>query len=633
MDIFTQLSWLLPAPDNFSGAVKAIRADAGDGTAAIRALAQHALNANQLLRIGKLVDEGRANGLTPFKLGIISNATTDFLTPAIIGTGARYGLAIECVGAPYGQFMQAALDPKSAINAAGCDAVMLALDAHAFALASMPGDADGAVRAVEQALKMIDSMTAGLARSGAAVILQSIVPPAETHLGGFDALLAGSENAQIAELNRALAARCQQSASPLLDAAAMAARVGFANWHDPIAWNMAKQPVAHALIPYYADNLCRLIAAMRGKSRKALVLDLDNTLWAGVIGDDGMAGINIAQGDATGEAHLALQRYALEMRDRGVVLAVSSKNTDEIARQVFREHPDMLIREEHIAVFQANWNDKASNIEAIGTALNIGLDALVFVDDNPAERALVRQRLPMVAVPELSDDPAFYVRTVAAAGYFEAVAFGEDDRKRAQFYSDNAKRVALAADIGSIDDYLRSLDMKISFARFDTAGRARIAQLINKSNQFNLTTRRYTEAEIDAMIADRSLFTMQIRLEDVFGDNGMISTIICRPDNQDWEIDTWLMSCRVLGRRVEQAALQQLVRFGRSQGVERLVGLYRPTERNGIVADHYAKLGFAKTGERDDGEIWVLPLDRTTDSELDIFAGVATHGLGSFDNE
>lgn len=628
MDIEANLSWLLPAPDNFSEAVKAIRAGVGVPASEIRALAQHGLNANQLLRLAKLIDEGRAEAFAPFKLGIISNATTEFLTPAITGTGARYGFAIECVTTGYGQFMQAALDPQSEINRAKCDAVLLALDAHAFSLAVPPGDEAAATEAVERALAQVDSMVAGLAAPGAAVILQSIAPPAETLLGGFDALLAGSEAAQITAFNRGLAERARKSAMPLFDVAAMAQRVGLTNWHDPVAWNMAKQPLAHALIPYHADNLCRLIAAMRGKSRKALVLDLDNTLWAGVIGDDGITGINIAQGDATGEAHLALQAYALRLREHGVVLAVSSKNTDEIARQVFREHPDMLIREEHIAVFQANWNDKASNLEAIAEALNIGLEAVVFVDDNPAERALVRQRLPMVAVPELPEDPAYYVRTIAAAGYFEAVGFGDEDRKRAQFYSDNAKRVALAANIGGIDDYLRSLQMKIDFRPFDEPGRARIAQLINKSNQFNLTTRRYTEAEIDALIADDSVFTMQIRLEDSFGDNGMISTIIVRPQGNDWEIDTWLMSCRVLGRRVEEAALAQLVHHGRQRGIERLVGVYRPTERNGIVKDHYAKLGFAAAGVHDDAELWVLPLDGAhIDNTTDIFAAISSHDL------
>jgi FkbH-like protein len=634
MNPFSQLDWLLPAPPNFSDQVKAIRAKAGDASAELRALASHALNANQLLRVGKLIDEarlkdGNTGSLQPFKLGIISNATTEFITPAIIGTGARFGFAVETVSTGYGQFMQAALDPHSAINAARCDAALLALDANAFALATPPGDDVAAVAAVERALNMIDSMCAGIAQSGATVILQTIAAPVETLLGGYDALLSGSLATQIAELNRGLIQRCHQTSSPLLDVAGMAGRVGLANWHDPIAWNLAKQPVAHNLIPYFADNLCRLISAMRGKSRKALVLDLDNTLWAGVIGDDGMTGINIAQGDATGEAHLALQRYALALRERGVVLAVSSKNTDEVARQVFREHPDMLIREAHIAVFQANWNDKASNIEAIAQTLNIGLDALVFVDDNPAERALVRQRLPQVAVPELPDDPAFYVRTIAAAGYFEAVGFADEDRKRAQFYTDNAKRVELQSSIGSIDDYLRSLDMKISFSAFDAGGRARIAQLINKSNQFNLTTRRYTEAEIDALIADEHVFTMQIRLEDVFGDNGMISSIICRTTGEDWDIDTWLMSCRVLGRKVEEAALQQLIRFGKMRGIKRLIGLYRPTERNIIVAEHYAKLGFTASGKRDDAELWILPLNETPiDNTSDIFAAISSHNLG-----
>jgi FkbH-like protein len=262
----------------------------------------------------------------------------------------------------------------------------------------------------------------------------------------------------------------------------------------------------------------------------------------------------------------------------------------------------MLLKLDHFAVFQANWNDKAINIQAIAEQLSLGLDSLVLLDDNPAERGLVRKLLPEVAVPELPEEPAYFARTLAAAGYFEAVAFAGEDLKRAGFYQDNAKRAALKKHVGGVDDYLASLDMTITFSPFDAAGRARIVQLINKSNQYNLTTRRYTDPEVAEAEADPEVFTLQVRLADIFGDNGMISVVICRPAQTGvWEIDTWLMSCRVLGRKAEHMILREILIHARLHGISRLDGIYRPTDRNKLVVDHYAKLGFTKVEEDDSG--------------------------------
>jgi FkbH-like protein len=318
----------------------------------------------------------------------------------------------------------------------------------------------------------------------------------------------------------------------------------------------------------------------------------------------------LGQGDATGEAHLEVQRTALALRQRGVVLAVSSKNTDEIARQPFAKHPEMLLREEHIAVFQANWQDKASNIRAIAEELKLGLDSMVFLDDNPVERELVRTLAPEVAVPELPSDPALYARTLLAAGYFESIGFSDEDKQRAELYRDNARRVALEKQTGDVDGYLASLDMRLTLQPFDDTGRARIAQLINKSNQFNLTTRRYTEADVARLQHDPEAFTLQVRLADTFGDNGMISVLICRRTEDVWDIDTWLMSCRVLGRRVEQAVLAELVEQARGRGVRKLMGSYVPTEKNQLVENHYEKLGFALLERIEGGGTrWQLDVD------------------------
>jgi FkbH-like protein len=395
------------------------------------------------------------------------------------------------------------------------------------------------------------------------------------------------------------------------------ANVGLERWSEARHWHASKLTIAPDFIPLYADVVLRTVAAIYGKSRKCLVLDLDNTLWGGVIGDDGLAGIKLGQGSPTGEAFLAIQQLAKQLRSRGVILAVCSKNEEDAARSPFQSHPDMLLAESDIAVFQANWTDKASNLRAIAATLNIGIDALVFLDDNPAERMQVRRELPMVAVPELPEDPALYPQILAAAGYFETVSFSVEDKNRAEYYRSNAQRAEILNKTGDMQSYLRSLDMICEINPVDAMSRARSSQLINKSNQFNLTTRRYSEGEIEALETDVGAHLIQVRLTDKFGDNGIISVIIARNAEDGWAIDTWLMSCRVLGRRVEEAVLGHLATAARAAGAKTLSGAYIPSPKNRMVADHYQKLGFAPTGAAEDGTTsWSLDLETYAAPEL-----------------
>jgi FkbH-like protein len=612
-NLYTELAWLPRPAAMFSDSCKAaLQAEEGVGRR-LRALATQALDSNQLMKLARIIHLARMKEaslapLVPFRLGLVSNATTDLLVPALIATAARHGIALECIAAAYDQVIQEALSPESTINRARPDAVLVALDYRGLPFRPAPGDPEAAARVVDEVVGHLDTIRQGFrANSGAMSIVQTIARPPEQLFGSLDAGMAGTLEHMIQAVNRRIADGIAASKDLLVDAAGLAETVGLADWHDLTQWNLAKLPFSDAVVPLYADHVCRVIAAQKGKSRRCLVLDLDNTLWGGVIGDDGLEGIKIAQGDAVGEGFLSVQRLALALRERGVVLAVSSKNNDEVARLPFQKHPEMLLREEHIAVFQANWNDKASNILAIAEELKLGLDSFVLLDDNPVERDLVRKMLPDVAVPELPDDPALYARTLAAAGYFEAVAFSDEDRKRAAFYQDNARRLALQKQAGDLDSYLASLGMEITFQPFDATGRARIAQLISKSNQFNLTTRRYTEAQVEEMSRDRARWTLQVRLADKLGDNGMISVIICRKEGADWEIDTWLMSCRVLGRRVEQMVLREILDHAKREGAARLVGVYRPTERNKLVEKHYEQLGFALARQDADGTtVWHL---------------------------
>jgi FkbH-like protein len=606
--LYATLEWLPRAPADFAARVKNLEHGEGPPGRRVQALAQYALDLNQLTRLGKAIDRLRSGGgpieaLVPFRLAILSNSTLDFLVPALVATAARQGIALEVIQPSYDQVAQEALAPDSVVNSSKPDAVLIALDYRGLPLKPAPGNRDLASVAVSGSLEYLRTLRAALkTNSKALCIFQTVAPPVETLFGSLDRIQPGTFRSLIDALNRELADFVSAANDVLLDVAALAETVGLAEWHDPRLWNLAKVAFATEYIPLYADHVARTIAALRGKSRRVLVLDLDNTLWGGVIGDDGIGGIKIAQGDPVGEAHLAVQRLALDLRQRGIVLAVSSKNSDEVARGPFLQHPEMQLKLEHIAVFQANWQDKATNIAAIAQELSLGLDSMVFLDDNPVERELVRRLIPEVAVPELPEDPALYARTLTAAGYFEALAFSAEDLNRAAYYQDNARRVALQRQTGGLSEYLVSLDMTITFQPFDAAGRARIAQLINKSNQYNLTTRRYTETEIAALEQHPDVLGLQVRLADTLGDNGMISVVICRPAPEHcWDIDTWLMSCRVLGRGVETMVLRAVLEHAQAAGVEKLTGTYRPTERNALVLDHYAKLGFSQTGAESDG--------------------------------
>jgi FkbH-like protein len=607
------MPWLPSAPEQFRSLCKALGKGEQPWAHDARFLANHSLDAPQLIRFAKaLKDAPEDKGhFTPFRLGYLSNATTDLIAPCIAASAARYGILAEMITAPFDQVFQQAMDPNSELNHMRPDAVLLALDHRGLPLE----------QGVDAALEYVNTIRSALRKhSGAPLIVQNIARPPEPMFGHLDRRIQGNLQNTILQMNVALETTIQDDY--LLDVAGLAESVGLLAWHDLSQWYTAKLPFAQKFVPLYAEMVARLIGAVRGKTRKCLVLDLDNTLWGGVIGDDGIGGIALGQGNPKGEAFLAIQRMALSLRERGIILAVSSKNNNDIARTPFREHPDMLLKEDHIAVFQANWEDKASNIKAIAKTLNIGTDALVFLDDNPAERSYVRGALPEVGVPELPSDPAFYPRALLFGGYFETVAFSEEDRIRADTYQANAQRAQLEEQVGDVGVFLKSLDMRIHFAPFNATGRARIAQLVNKSNQFNLTTRRYSESDVAKMESDPAYFTMQVRLADHFGDNGMISVIICRDASSVWDVDTWVMICR---RRVEEAVLAQIATAARRAGKSAITGTFIDSKRNGLVRDHYHKLGFSQTGDDDAQSQWRL--------ELSAFAGADLPFAVSYENK
>ena len=607
-----QLAWL-PIHSDFAGALKEARGEPDPGARLARVLdlagyrrdfvATEKLDRTAGQCLAALGPSALPPGLQlrPARLAVLSSHTVDHLMPAIrvAALGRRVALTVHV--APYGLYRQVLLEPDPDLSAFAPQFILLALDARELSeeieLSATDSDVSAAI---DQRIDDLRALwRAGRARYGAQVIQQTLVPSTPALFGSYEGLVPASPGSLVARLNDAIRGAAREDGMLLLDVASLGQRCSIEEIGDPVRWHQAKQLIAPHFAPLYGDWLARVIAASLGLSRKCLVLDLDNTIWGGVVGDDGIEGIRLGQGDPLGEAYLDFQRYAAALGKRGIVLAVCSKNDPAIAEAAFSEHPEMVLRRADIACFVANWDDKAGNLRRIARELSLGLDSFVFVDDNPAERHIIRRELPMVAVPELPDDVANYAGSLADAGYFEAASFTSDDVARGRSYQANAERQAILARTTDMEGYLKNLSMTMIASDIRPVDLPRASQLINKSNQFNLTTRRYTEAELQRVVDDPSSVAMCFRLKDRFGDNGLISVVLARPDEQWGEhvflIDTWLMSCRVLGRQVEAAALEVLAKEAASRGAQSLIGEYRPTPRNGLVSDHYAKLGFAPT--------------------------------------
>ena len=613
------LSWLPSPPSDFRTRRTALRRRlAKDGSPdglwdELKALVGYALDEAQLGQVAALVEDlgDRADVPRALSIAVVGDGTLSLLGRPLAASALRRDLRLSVVPTEYGMAMNDATNPGSEVHRLRPDFVLIACDRRMLGLdRTLPTKAEAEER-VEAAFQTIRTLAERFRPSAQrAVLVQTVPPPLDPLFGSFDVQGLASPYGQVTALNDRLVRWASESGAVIVDAARLASSVGLDRWEDPVQWHNSKLPFAFGLIPLYADFVARTLGAIMGKSRKCLVLDLDNTLWGGVIGDDGLAGIVLGQGSALGEAYVAIQQMALDLRRRGVILAISSKNEDDAARSPFRRHSEMVLKEEHIAAFHANWIDKAANLKVIAETLNIGLDSLVFLDDNPAEREQVRRELPAVAVPELPASAALYPRALMAAGYFDAVAFGDEDRGRADQYLANQHRQALQASATDLEGYHRSLQMVCTITPFNAEGRSRIAQLTNKSNQFNLTTRRYSEQEIAQVEADPAQHAIQVQLSDTFGNNGMISVVIAHKQPREWIIDTWLMSCRVLGRRIEEAVLAHLADAAAKASAERLVGKYIPTGKNRMVEEHYAKLGFVRAEDRTGkGAFWVLPLD------------------------
>ena len=532
------------------------------------------------------------------RAGLVSTWTTDTFAPLVRLAAARHGIALEIHQPPFGQYFNATLDPGSELLGRSPEVLILAPDHRAL---GFPAFSDTPGPDVEAALDRWTAAWDGVRRTATPRMIQlGLAAPGGDPLGHYGAGVPGARARRIAAFNAGLATRAAASDVGFVDVAGLAAREGAAAWFDPRGWYMAKIAYGPAALPVIARHTAAVLAARFGLSRRALVLDLDNTLWGGVIGDDGLGGIVLGQG-AAGEAFVDFQMALKDLTTRGIVLAVASKNDPEVAKQPFREHPEMILKLDDIAAFVATWGPKSESIAQIADTLSLGLSSLAFFDDNPYERAEVRRALPEVDVPVLPDEPMGFRAALEAYPYFEPASFTDADRVRAGQYRARAEAEAVRGQAGSLEEYQASLGMVARIGPIDAVNMARVVQLINKTNQFNLTTRRRDQAALEGFLAEEGTQAFWVRLADKFADHGLIAVALAAPRGDTLEIDTLLMSCRVLGRGVEALILAEIAARATALGCARVEGVYIPTERNGMVADLYPRLGLAETAREADG--------------------------------
>jgi FkbH-like protein len=559
----------------------------------------------------KLRGEAQVRFAQKRRLAVLCGATSEIYSPLLEVCSAARGLYLELFQTPYGTWQQNILDQGSALYAFRPELALIHLTLNQ--LTHWPPLEASFEQVEELAKKDADEIlrwcTVFHEKHAIPIFLTNFHLPPNDSLGNLSARLPSSSSAHVNRVNLILSAKAPSYVT-LIDVAGLAARFGIQRWFDPVAWYHAKQPFSYDAMPVFVQSVSASLASSCLGSSKCIVLDLDHTLWGGVVADEGLDGIRLGQGNAEGEAFQDFQRYLLKLRKRGVLLAVCSKNEDSLAREVFEKHDQMLIKLSDLSGFIVNFQPKADNIRQLARDLNIGLDAMVLIDDNPVEREQMRQLAPEVKVVEISADPGSYVTALEKAFLFETTSITKEDLNRAASYSANQQRAKLATEITDIREFLRSLQMRAFLSPYLQPQLQRITQLINKSNQFNLCTVRFTLGELEAIAGDSKRITLGVRLLDCFGDNGLISAIHGLVDGQRFRIENWVMSCRVLDRGVEQVALNYLVEAARKRGCKLIEGSYRPTVKNGLVREHYQRLGFQLLQTDKDGTTnWNLDLN------------------------
>jgi FkbH-like protein len=528
------------------------------------------------------------------KIALLGDTSTQFMAIALQGIAIERGYKLDLFEAEYNQVERQILDPDSELYTFQADYIIVFQSTHKLLIkyndlpsTEQRGLADERLKFIEQFCIIFNGRQERLIYCNYAEIDDAV-------FGSFSNKVDNSFIYQVRKLNYELMQIASHNPNFFIcDISSVQNKLGRSVLFDSAIYTTTEMVLSLDSMPYIVYRMMDIVCAVQGKIKKCVILDLDNTLWGGVIGDDGLENIQLGHSLGIGKTFTEFQQWLKKLKERGIILGVCSKNNEETAKEPFIKHPDMVLKLDDISVFIANWNNKVDNIRQIQAVLNIGFDSMVFLDDNPAERAIVRENIPEITVPELPEDPADYLEYLYDLNFFETTSYSQVDKERTTQYQMEARRIMTQKAFTNEADFLKSLDMLSDVKSFDKFNIPRVAQLSQRSNQFNLRTIRYTETDVEKMRNDNHYKTFSFTLKDKFGDNGLICVIILeKQDSETLFIDTWFMSCRVLKRGIENFSLNTIIAYARENGFKRVIGEYIATPKNKMVEDHYLNLGF-----------------------------------------
>lgn len=553
------------------------------------------------------------SALPTIKVSLLGDTATQFLATAIKGEGIERGYNIDLFEAEYNQVERQVLDPTSDLYAHDAKYTVVSQSTHKLLEQYSLKPASEWNALADERINFIRTICENV---GGKIIYYNYPEIEDTVFGSYANKVSSSFSYQLRKLNYELMNLAQEYPNLFIcDIAGIQNKFGRDFMFDSTVYVSTEMIFSIDALPYVASRTLDIIASIEGKFKKCLILDLDNTVWGGVVGDDGWENIQVGHGLGIGKAFSEFQQWVKKLKNRGIIVCVCSKNDEDKAKEPFEKNPEMVLKLDDISVFVANWENKADNIRTIQNILNIGFDSMVFLDDNPFERNMVRENVPGVTVPELPEDPGEYLEYLYTQNLFETASYSSADKDRTKQYQVEAQRVATAKKFTNEGDFLKSLEMVSEVSGFTSFNTPRVAQLSQRSNQFNLRTVRYTEDQITAIENDPKQKGFAFTLEDKFGDNGLIAVVILQEkDSETLFIDTWFMSCRVLKRGMENFTLNTIVEYAKANGYKKIIGEYLPTAKNGMVADHYTGLGFTKL-EGIKTSQWELDVENYQDRE------------------
>ena len=539
-----------------------------------------------------------ATMLPVVNVALVGDTATQFLATAIKGWGVEKGYRIDLFEAEYNQVERQFMDLTSDLYSFDPQYIVVFQSTHKWNEHYSLLSAQEQTTLADQRLDFVRSICAS---TQSKVIYFNYPEIEDIVFGSYANKVESSFTWQVRKINYELMKLSSELSNLFIcDIAGLQNKLGRDVMFDPMVYTTTEMILSLDAVPYVAARVMDIICAIQGKIRKCIILDLDNTLWGGVVGDDGLGGIQLGHGLGIGKAFTEFQMWVKKLKNRGIIVCVCSKNDEDKAKEPFEKHPDMVLSLDDISVFMANWETKVDNIRQIQQILNIGFDSMVFIDDNPFERNMVKENIQGITVPDMPEDPSYYLEFLYSLNLFETASYSAADKDRTQQYQVQAKRAAFSKSFTNEADFLKSLDMVSKVEGFTKFNTPRVAQLSQRSNQFNLRTVRYTEDQITAVENDSRQKGFAFSLKDKFGDNGLIAVVIVKEQDADTLfIDTWFMSCRVLKRSMENFTLNTIVAWAREHGYSRIIGEYLPTPKNGMVAEHYTQLGFQKLEQAD----------------------------------